>query len=58
VDNEEDKLCTGVCMYDLDLEACVGCFRTLDEIEAWKDATSDEREKIKENIRIRKSQLN
>jgi uncharacterized protein len=35
--------CTNDCTFDPESELCSGCFRTLDEIEAWWTMTAEEK---------------
>lgn len=46
--------CVSVCEIDFEKKICHGCFRTLDEIEAWYHANDDEKRRIMRNIEERK----
>jgi predicted Fe-S protein YdhL (DUF1289 family) len=39
--------CVKVCALDATRTYCVGCFRTRNEIARWRDASADERRRIK-----------
>jgi predicted Fe-S protein YdhL (DUF1289 family) len=49
--------CIGICSIDLDTDLCNGCFRTMDEISNWFDASVQEKQKILESIAARKQEL-
>ncbi|QNE33409.1 DUF1289 domain-containing protein [Sphingomonas sp. NBWT7] len=38
--------CIGICRLDDEGEMCLGCYRTLDEIGAWRDADEARRRLI------------
>jgi predicted Fe-S protein YdhL (DUF1289 family) len=38
--------CIDVCAFDGKTKLCVGCFRTLDEIRAWKKMTDHRRHQV------------
>jgi predicted Fe-S protein YdhL (DUF1289 family) len=38
--------CIDVCTFDGKTKLCVGCFRTLDEIRAWKNMTDHRRHQV------------
>ncbi|MFZ1326477.1 MAG: DUF1289 domain-containing protein [Candidatus Contendobacter sp.] len=38
--------CIGVCVMSPQTQLCEGCFRTLDEIAAWWDYTSDQKRAV------------
>jgi len=42
--------CISVCEYDENLDMCIGCFRTLDEISSWRSMTDEEKLKVIERI--------
>jgi len=42
--------CISVCEYDENLDMCIGCFRTLDEISSWRSMTDEEKLKIIERV--------
>lgn len=47
--------CVSKCCLD-DEDICVGCFRSMDEILAWANATNDLRHEIIQKTEIRKQQ--
>lgn len=47
--------CVSKCCLD-DEDICVGCFRSMDEILAWGNATNDLRHEIIQKAEIRKQQ--
>lgn len=49
--------CIGVCSIDLDTEMCSGCYRTMDEIGAWSDASAEEKQAVLLRIEQRKQEL-
>ncbi|WP_144362158.1 DUF1289 domain-containing protein [Shewanella sp. MSW] len=50
--NRVDSPCIRHCCLDLQ-DVCLGCFRTLEEILAWHQATDSERQAILERCRQR-----
>ncbi|WP_226565065.1 DUF1289 domain-containing protein [Shewanella chilikensis] len=50
--NRVDSPCIRHCCLDLQ-DVCLGCFRTLEEILAWHQATDSERQTILERCRQR-----
>jgi len=48
--------CIKVCALDPTGRFCVGCFRTADEIARWRDASDDERRRIKAAAQARARQ--
>ena len=53
--------CQSICILDEDpisgTEYCIGCFRTVKEIQDWYDMTDDEREAINNALAHRESTL-
>ncbi len=47
--------CVLVCLYDKDLDACRGCFRSLDEIAHWSIYTAEEQRGVLERVAARRS---
>ena len=47
--------CVLVCLYDKDLGACRGCFRSLDEIAHWSIYTAEEQRAVLERVAARRS---
>jgi predicted Fe-S protein YdhL (DUF1289 family) len=47
--------CVLVCLYDKDLDACRGCFRSLDEIAHWSIYTAQEQRDVLERVAARRS---
>ncbi len=35
--------CRDICTLDVDKKFCIGCYRTKEEIEGWKDFSKDEK---------------
>ena len=46
--------CTGICTLDKELDRCVGCLRTRDEIRAWGKASNEERFQILQELKQRR----
>jgi predicted Fe-S protein YdhL (DUF1289 family) len=44
-----------VCLYDKGLDACRGCFRSLDEIAHWSIYTAEEQRAVLERVAARRS---
>ena len=42
-DSPVQSPCIDVCKLDDDKNLCIGCFRTVNEIRAWKDSSEEER---------------
>ena len=40
--------CVNICALDVTRTYCVGCFRTRNEIARWRDASDEEKRRIKE----------
>ena len=53
-EDDDDSPCIGICMYDIDAEICIGCWRTLDEIGEWSSMSKQERKEAMAIIAIRK----
>jgi len=52
-DEQEVKSpCIGRCCLDYD-DICVGCFRSIDEITSWRQASQDERRQYLNNAKAR-----
>ena len=51
-----DSPCVGICQYNSE-EICTGCFRTAEEISQWVTISSDEREKIMDELDTRMEKL-
>jgi len=49
--------CVLVCLYDKGLDACRGCFRTLDEIAHWSIYTADEQRAVLARLAARRAEL-
>jgi predicted Fe-S protein YdhL (DUF1289 family) len=47
--------CVLVCLYDKGLNACRGCYRTLDEIAHWSVYTADEQRAVLASIAARRA---
>lgn len=45
--------CISVCALDPSRQFCIGCYRTIAEISRWRDASDDEKRRIKEAARAR-----
>ena len=46
--------CVDVCQLDFYKQVCIGCYRTLSEIERWRNMTDDERKIVIDSIEDRK----
>lgn len=46
--------CISLCALDATGEYCIGCMRTQEEIFSWMTFTQDERNRIIEEVKIRK----
>ncbi|MCE2948116.1 MAG: DUF1289 domain-containing protein [Betaproteobacteria bacterium] len=46
--------CVRVCLYDQDLDACRGCFRSLDEIAHWSIYEPSEQRSVLERVAERR----
>jgi hypothetical protein len=49
--------CNQTCRLDTVTGLCVGCFRTIDEIEAWPTATNTQKKMILELVAVRRGDL-
>lgn len=47
--------CTGVCRLDARTGLCQGCWRSMQEISAWRDATEEDRRAILRRVAGRKA---
>lgn len=45
--------CVSVCELDPSRSFCIGCYRTIDEIKRWRDASDAEKQRIKTAARAR-----
>jgi len=45
--------CISVCALDPTRRFCIGCYRTIAEIARWRDASDDEKRRIKEAAKAR-----
>lgn len=56
--NEQEMMvnspCVDVCQLDYYKQVCIGCYRTLLEIEQWRNMTDDQRNIVLDNIEDRK----
>ena len=52
---EVESPCIDVCRMDPDTRLCEGCFRTLDEIAAWSQLSTDERRAVLANLPARRA---
>lgn len=43
---ETESPCVNICRMDADNQYCIGCFRTVQEIQNWTSMTDEERERI------------
>lgn len=46
--------CVEICQFDYVKGMCIGCMRTLKEIEAWMHCNADEKRRILDNVKERK----
>jgi len=51
--DEIDSPCVKICVIHPQAEICVGCFRTLNEIEEWSTLTPDQRNAIRIKLTVR-----
>ena len=53
--------CQSICILDEDpmsgVDYCIGCFRTVDEIQNWYDLSDEERETINNSLAHREQNL-
>ncbi|ABO60165.1 MULTISPECIES: DUF1289 domain-containing protein [Burkholderiaceae] len=49
--------CIDVCTFDGKTKLCIGCFRTLDEIRAWKKMTDHRRHQVINDRARRRAKL-
>ena len=49
-----DSPCIGICQLDLDVDLCIGCFRTRDEVAVWGAASDGVKREILAKIRERR----
>ncbi len=49
--------CIDVCRMDVADELCIGCYRTLDEIVRWANASDDEKREILAAVAERRGRL-
>lgn len=52
---EPQSPCVDVCELDSSNDVCSGCYRTLDEISIWPNASKEEKKQIIERSAMRKS---
>ncbi len=45
--------CISVCALDPGRTFCIGCYRTIDEIKRWREASEAEKQRIKAAARVR-----
>ena len=55
--DEVESPCVKVCIIDNEERICVGCFRTISEITNWSKYTSQQRNIITEDLKIRSKKL-
>jgi predicted Fe-S protein YdhL (DUF1289 family) len=46
--------CTEVCIVDRARGLCIGCWRTLDEIAAWRDLTPEQKRQVLKRVEQRR----
>jgi hypothetical protein len=47
--------CIAICRIDPDTDICVGCLRTIEEIEFWADMTEEEQSTVVAELKTRKT---
>ena len=47
-------VCVGVCKLNMDQTHCIGCKRTLLELEQWRDYTEEQKKKLAKELKERK----
>ncbi len=52
--DEPESPCINICVIHPDARLCTGCLRSIDEITAWGQMTSDERRAVVEAVPRRK----
>ncbi|MGR3549066.1 DUF1289 domain-containing protein [Pseudooceanicola sp.] len=55
--DEPESPCINICVIHPDARLCTGCLRSIDEITAWGQMTSDERRAVMEALPKRKPQI-
>ncbi|MBB06519.1 MAG: DUF1289 domain-containing protein [Pseudooceanicola sp.] len=55
--DEPESPCINICVIHPDARLCTGCLRSIDEITAWGQMTSDERRAVMEALPERKPQI-
>lgn len=55
--DEIDSPCVKICVIHPQAGICVGCFRTLKEIDEWSGLTSEQREAISLKLTVREKSL-
>ncbi|MCK0143341.1 DUF1289 domain-containing protein [Aliiroseovarius sp. F20344] len=55
--DEVESPCVKICVVQPEARICTGCLRTIDEIGAWSQMSSDERRAVLEELPARKSTL-
>ena len=54
--NETDSPCIDICTIDRDSGECIGCGRTVEEINNWANFDNLKKKQILENLNARKMQ--
>lgn len=49
--------CISQCLYNFEENHCVGCFRTLTEIESWWKLSEEEKRKVLKQIKERRRRI-
>lgn len=49
-----DSPCIGTCLLDPDISECIGCYRTIKEIQNWSKYSEEEKQKAMTRIRNRR----
>jgi predicted Fe-S protein YdhL (DUF1289 family) len=52
-DNLPASPCVGICTVDKETKTCIGCYRTLKEIGAWRTMTLDQKREVVSACRAR-----
>ena len=53
---EPKSPCVSVCIFDSRVDLCAGCYRTLEEIQEWHQASNERKWEIVEAVRERRAE--
>ena len=57
MNDEIDSPCIDICTIDPNSGECIGCGRTLDEINNWTNFDNLKKKQILENLKVRKKNI-